>query len=175
VYAKADVGVLTDGGSNHRRTAKNYNIIRFADVLLMAAEAEVEVGTLEKATEYVNLVRARAANQGSMVIDPNGNPAANYQTKPYLLPFTDQAIARNAVRFERRLELALEGHRFFDLVRWGIAGQVLNAYVGKEKLKRTYKNTAVFTVGKNEYYPISNRILEIAKKGGNILEQNPGY
>jgi hypothetical protein len=175
VYAKADIGALTNGGSNHRQTAKNYNIIRFADVLLMAAEAEVEVGTLEKAREYINLVRARAANPVSMVKDANGNPAANYQTKTYLLPFPDKATARNAARFERRLELAMEGHRFFDLVRWGIAGQVLNTYVAKEKLKRTYKNTATFTVGKNEYYPISNRVLEVAKKGGNVLEQNPGY
>jgi hypothetical protein len=175
VYQKSEVGGLTNGGSNHRQTAKNYNIIRFADVLLMAAEAEVEIGSLEKAREYVNRVRARAANPGSMVRDASGNPSANYQTKSYAVPFADQAMARNAVRFERRLELAMEGHRFFDLVRWGVAAQVLNAYASKEKLKRTYKNTAVFTAGKNEYYPISNRVIEIAKKGGNILEQNPGY
>ncbi|MEO6723574.1 MAG: RagB/SusD family nutrient uptake outer membrane protein [Ferruginibacter sp.] len=175
VYAKADVGGLTNGGSNHRQTAKNYNIIRFADVLLMAAEAEVEVGSLAKARDYVNLVRARAGNTVSMVKDANGNPAANYKTQPYAVPFTGQTMAREAVRFERRLELALEGHRFFDLVRWGIADQVLNAYVGKEKLKRTYQNTAVFKAGKNEYYPISQRVIEIAAKGGNILTQNPGY
>ena len=175
VYAKADVGGLTNGGSNHRQTAKNYNIIRFADVLLMAAEAEVEVGTLDKARDYINLVRTRAGNTVSMVKDANGNPAANYKTEPYTVPFTSQAMAREAVRFERRLELALEGHRFFDLVRWGIADQVLNAYVTKEKLKRTYKNTAVFKKGKNEYYPISQRVIEIAAKGGNILTQNPGY
>jgi starch-binding outer membrane protein, SusD/RagB family len=175
VYAKSDVGGLTNGGSNHRQTAKNYNIIRFADVLLMAAEAEVEVGTLDQARTYVNMVRARAGNDVSMIKDANGAKAANYQTKEYLVPFSSQAMAREAVRFERRLELALEGHRFFDLVRWGIADQVLNAYVGKEKMKRTYKNTAVFTKGKNEYYPISQRVIEIAKKGGNILDQNPGY
>lgn len=173
VYAKADIGVLT--GVNRRQTAKNYNIIRFADVLLMAAEAEVEAGSLEKAREYVNRVRARAANPVSMVKDASGNPAANYQTKIYVAPFLDQATARKAVRFERRLELAMEGHRFFDLVRWGVAAQVLNAYATKEKLKRTYKNNAVFTAGKNEYYPIANRVIEIAKKGGNILDQNPGY
>ena len=174
VYAKSDVGVLTNGGSNHRQTAKNYNIIRFADVLLMAAEAEVEAGTLEKAREYVNLVRNRAGNVVSMVKDAAGNPAANYQTKPYT-QFTGQDEARRAVRFERRLELAMEGHRFFDLVRWEVAAQVLNTYVAKEKSKRTYKNTAVFTAGKNEYFPIANRVIEIAKKGGNTLEQNPGY
>jgi hypothetical protein len=175
VYAKSDVGVLTNGGSNHRQTAKNYNIIRFADVLLMAAEAEVEAGTLEQARTYVNLVRARAGNTVSMVKDANGNPAANYQTKTYTIPFPDKAAARNAVRFERRLELALEGHRFFDLVRWGVAAQVLTTYVTKEKTKRTYQTTASFTAGKNEYYPIANRVIEIARKGGNTMEQNPGY
>jgi hypothetical protein len=175
VYQKSEVGGLTNGGSNHRQTAKNYNIIRFADVLLMAAEAEVEVGTLEKAREYVNRVRTRAANAGSTVKEPNGSPSANYQTKNYTSPFQDQTTARKAVRFERRLELAMEGHRFFDLVRWGVAAQVLNAYAGKEKLKRTYKNTAIFVAGKNEYFPIANRVIEIATKGGNVLEQNPGY
>jgi hypothetical protein len=175
VYAKADVGGLTNGGSNHRQTAKNYNIIRFADVLLMAAEAEVEVGSLEKAREYVNLVRARAADPVSFVTNPDGTPAANYQTKPYATPFADKETARNAVRFERRLELAMEGHRFFDLVRWGVADQVLNAYANVEKGRRSYLNSAGFTKGKNEYYPISNRVLEVAAKGGNTLTQNTGY
>lgn len=175
VYQKSEVGGLTNGGSNHRQTAKNYNIIRFADVLLMAAEAEVEIGSTEKAREYVNRVRTRAANPASMVKDAGGNPAANYQTKIYAVPFADQATARKAVRFERRLELAMEGHRFFDLVRWGVAAQVLSTYVAKEKLKRTYKTTAAFTPGKNEYFPLANRVIEIATKDGNVLEQNPGY
>ena len=171
VYKATDVNSLT-GQSNHRQTGKNYNIIRFADVLLMAAEAEIEVGTLAKAQEYINRVRARAANPAGFV---PGAPA-NYQVKPYTLPFPDQATARNAVRFERRLELALEGHRFFDLVRWGIADQVLNAYLAVEKNRRTYKKSSGgFTKSKNEYYPIPNRVVEIAKKDGNILEQNPGY
>ena len=175
VYAKADIGSLTNAGSNHRQTAKNYNIIRYADVLLMAAEAEVEVGSLEKAREYVNIVRARAADPVSFVTDSLGNPAANYEAKPYLLPFPDKETARKAVRFERRLELAMEGHRFYDLVRWSIADQVLTNYVDVEKTKRTYLTSASFTKGKNEYYPISNRVIEVAAKGGNTLVQNPGY
>ena len=175
VYAKADIGSLTNAGSNHRQTAKNYNIIRYADVLLMAAEAEVEVGSLEKAREYVNIVRARAADPVSFVTDSLGNPAANYEAKPYLLPFPDKETARKAVRFERRLELAMEGHRFYDLVRWSIADQVLTNYVNVEKTKRTYLTSASFTKGKNEYYPISNRVIEVADKGGNKLVQNPGY
>lgn len=171
VSKNSDLGGFTNI-SNFRQTAKNYNIIRFADVLLMAAEAEIEVGSLAKAQEYINRVRTRAAEPGSAVA---GSPAS-YNIKTYLLPFADQAAARTAVRFERRLELAMEGHRFFDLVRWGIADQVLNAYLAKEKDRRSYlKSSAGFTKGKNEYYPIPNRVIEIAKKAGNILEQNPGY
>lgn len=172
VYKSADIGVATNGGSNHRQTAKNYNIIRFADVLLMAAEAEIEVGTLTKAQEYINRVRTRAANPAGFV---PGAPA-NYQIKTYTAPFASKEDARKAVRFERRLELAMEGHRFFDLVRWGIAAEVLNAYWTKEKDRRTYKkSSAGFTKGKNEYYPIPNPIIEVAKRDGNTLDQNPGF
>jgi starch-binding outer membrane protein, SusD/RagB family len=172
VYKSADIGVATNGGSNHRQTAKNYNIIRFADVLLMAAEAEIEVGSLTLAQEYINRVRNRAANPAGFV----PNAPANYVIKPYTAPFASQDVARKAVRFERRLELALEGHRFFDLVRWGIAAEVLNAYWTTEKGRRGYLNSSAgFTKGKNEYYPIPNPIIEVAKRDGNLLEQNPGY
>lgn len=168
--------------NNVRQTAKNYNIIRFADVLLMAAEAEIEVGSLEKARTYINRVRTRAANPSGFVANTNppgfvnGTAPANYQVQQYTTPFADQATARKAVRFERRLELAMEGHRFFDLVRWGIADQVLNGYQAVEKTRRSYKNgSGGFTKGKNEYYPIPNRVIQIAAVGGNTLEQNPGY
>ncbi|HVG15256.1 MAG TPA: RagB/SusD family nutrient uptake outer membrane protein [Chitinophagaceae bacterium] len=171
VNKNADIGGFTNV-SNVRQTAKNYNIIRFADVLLMAAEAEVEVGSLAKAQEYVNRVRTRAANPAGYV----PGATANYAAKNYVAPFADKTVGRNAVRFERRLELALEGHRFFDLVRWGIADVVLNAYLTKEKDRRSYKkSSAGFIKGKNEYYPIPNRVIEIAKKSGNTLDQNPGY
>ncbi len=60
-------------------------------------------------------------------------------------------------------------------VRWGIAAETLNAYLAKEKLKRTYKATAIFTKGKNEYFPIPASIIDIAAKYGNKLDQNPGY
>lgn len=171
VYKSSDVGGFTNI-NNHRQTAKNFNIIRFADVLLMAAEAEIEVGSLALATNYINRVRMRAANPGSAV---QGAPA-NYNINPYLVPFTDQATARNAVRFERRLELAMEGHRFFDLVRWGIADQVINNYINTEKQRRSFfKGSGGFTKGKNEYYPIPNRVIEVAQISGNSLDQNPGY
>ncbi len=168
--------------NNVRQTAKNYNVIRFADVLLMAAEAEIEIGSLEMARTYINSVRTRAANPSGFVANTNppgfvnGTAPANYQVKPYGSPFPDQNIARKAVRFERRLELAMEGHRFFDLVRWGIAAEVLMPYLATETVRRSYKNgSGGFTKGKNEYYPIPNRVIQIAQIDGNILDQNPGY
>jgi hypothetical protein len=171
VYKSSNVNGLT-GQDNHCQTAKNCNLIRFADVLLMAAEAEVELNDLQRVWEYVNRVWARAANPAGFV---QGAPA-NYVINLYTAPFTDQAMAREAVRFERRLELAMEGHRFFDLVRWGIAAETLNPYLNMKKDRRNYlKTSAGFTKGKNEHYSIPNHIIEIARKAGNTLEQNPGY
>ncbi len=170
IFSKKDENVLTSSGWKNI-TAKDIYLIRYADVLLMAAEAEIEVGSLATARTYINMVRARAKNPISWV---QGAPA-NYVINLYTAPFTSQAYARDAVRFERRLELAEEGHRFFDLVRWGIAAEVLNTYLAKEKLKRVYKQTASFTAGKNEYFPIPATIIDISAKGGNILTQNPGY
>jgi hypothetical protein len=180
VTKNSDLGNFTNI-SNFRQTAKNYNIIRFADVLLMAAEAEIEAGSLIKAQEYINRVRTRAKNTAGFVPTAPAsqfNPLApiNYKIEVYTVPFADQATARKAVRFEKRLELAMEGHRLFDLVRWGIAAEVLNAYHAIEKDRRIYKRgSAGFTKGKNEYYPIPDRVIQIAKAGGNSLEQNPGY
>lgn len=175
IYYKSQENTLTDGSSWTRGYATmNYTIIRFADVLLMAAEAEVELGNLEKAREYVNMVRARAANPDSWVKNPDGTDAANYQIELYNDPWTDQGVARTAVRFERRLELSGEGHRFFDLVRWGIAAETLNAYLANEaKILVTKFGGASFTSGKNEYFPIPQTQIDI--QGSDVLTQNPGY
>jgi hypothetical protein len=151
--------------------AVNYNIIRFADVLLWAAEAEVEGGSLDKARGYVNMVRGRAKN--GCVVTNGGGPAANYSIGLYNTSWTSQDYARRAVRFERRLELALEGHRFFDLVRWGVADTYLNAFVQGEKGRGvgSVQSTAVFKKGKNEYYPIPQQEIILNPK----LNQNIGY
>jgi hypothetical protein len=85
-------------------------------------------------------------------------------------------MARKAVRFERRLELAMEGHRFFDLVRWGIAPETLNAYIAKEKNLRQYLIGAEFTPGVNEYFPIPERQVILSTIDGKpTLQQNPGF
>jgi hypothetical protein len=170
--------------------ANNYRMIRYAHILLWAAEVEAELGNLEKAREYVNMVRERAANPEGFVkvsttagqsdwdayLAGEGKPAANYVIKPYLIPWTNLEMARNAIRFEERLEFGMEGTRFFDLSRWGIAAEVLNAYIENEKDKRTYLNGAQFIKGKHEFYPIPRReIITTAVGGEPTLVQNPGY
>lgn len=173
---KSENGSLTWSG-NPRQNANNYRLIRLSHVLLWLAECEVETnGDLEKARSLVNQVRKRAANPDGFVKLANGGPAGNYVVNEYTTPWTDQAVARKAVRFEMRLEFAMEGHRFFDLVRWGVADQVLNAYVAAEKSKRVYLNGVNFVKGKHEYYPIPNQeILNSQLNGSATLRQNPGY
>ena len=172
VYYKRQEKSLTDASFwTNGVVASNYSMIRFADVLLWSAEAEVEVGSLEKARTLVNLVRARAANPASWV---SGSPAT-YSVGLYA-SFPSQDVARTAVRFERRLELAMEGHRFFDLVRWGIAATTLNAYIAKEKSLRQYLQAATFVAGKSEYFPIPQGEIDQSQvNGAPTLKQNPGY
>jgi len=174
-YYKSDVGKFQDNSSwTPGYTALNFPIIRYADVLLLAAEAEIEVGSLAKALEYTNLVRNRAANPASFVTK-NGAPAAKYVISPYpASTFATKALATTAVRFERRLELGDEGHRFFDLVRWGVAAPVLNAYLAYEgPLLPNTLGGAKFTAGKDEYLPIPQGQIDI--QGKDVLKQNPGY
>lgn len=180
-YSTRDASGWTPGYA-----ATNFMVIRFADVLLMAAEAEVEVGSLEKAREYVNMVRARAAapatftvardpqDQSKELFDANGNPvpAANYVISTYDEPWTDQAMARNAVRFERKLELAMEGYRFYDLIRWEIADEFLNAYLTYEAAKiPSHFSGASFTPGQDDYLPIPQVQIDLQPSG--VLQQNP--
>ena len=173
VHHKSHVGTYTDGTTwTGGVNSLNYKFMRFADVLLMAAECEIEVGSLATALQYVNRVRARASNPTTWV---QGSPTS-YAISQYVA-FPDQAYARNAVRFERKLELGQEGHRFFDLVRWGIADVELNKFLAYEKTKlASAYGAATFTKGKNEYFPIPQRQIDLQKINGvSTLEQNPGY
>jgi hypothetical protein len=175
VMYRSDVGTNTFA-SNPRLNANNYRMVRYSHVLLWLAEVEVEVGSLEKARDYVNQIRRRAANPDGFVKGTDGKAAANYIIKEYTAPWTDKAVARKAVQFEERLEFGMEGHRRFDLVRWGIADQVLNAYYPIEAKKRSYLSGVTFIKGKHEYFPIPlQEILNSQKNGAPTLTQNPGY
>jgi starch-binding outer membrane protein, SusD/RagB family len=172
---------LNGAGWTAGPSALNYNIIRLADVVLWRAEVAVEENDLNEARKLVNKVRLRAKT-GSVVKEAdNQTPAANYVINEYPEghhAFSTQEKARRAVYFERRLELAMEGHRFFDLVRWGIAKDYIDKYQAAEKLRRPTQlnNANPFVVGKNEYFPIPLIQIDASKiKETPTLTQNPGY
>ncbi|MBF12452.1 MAG: RagB/SusD family nutrient uptake outer membrane protein [Flavobacteriaceae bacterium] len=168
-------------------TANNFRIMRLGHVLLWAAEAAVETGDLEKARGYVNRLRARAANpsgfqegatQGATRPEYTltGAPAANYVIGEYTAPWTDAATARKAVRYESRLETAMEGNRFFDLQRWGTQSQVLNEYLSRESRYRIYLQGKSFTAPKNQFYPIPTYAIDRSFSDGEpTLTQDPNY
>nr|WP_276899297.1 RagB/SusD family nutrient uptake outer membrane protein [Pedobacter kyonggii] len=149
-------------------TGLNVNLIRLADVYLMAAECAVEKGDLGRALILVNAVRARAAKITPR--DINGTPAAAYKVSQYT-SFPNDTYARNAVRFERRLELALEGHRFFDLVRWGVAKQTLESYFSFEGGYFNYLK-GITIEARDDYFPLPQDQID---RSNGTLKQSPGY
>ncbi|WP_296697639.1 RagB/SusD family nutrient uptake outer membrane protein [Algoriphagus sp.] len=172
VYAKSEEGSFQDNSSwTPGYTGINFMIIRFADVLLMAAEAEIETGGLEKAREYVNLVRTRAIN--SKLERESGDMAANYVISTYDSPWSDADLARRAVRMERLLELGMEGHRFYDLVRWNTAKEELDFYFALDgQLLAAALGGASYS-DKFKYVPIPQDQIDLV--GSDILIQNPGF
>jgi len=152
--------------------AKNYDILRYDEILLMQAEAYIELGQPANALPLINQVRARAAASTARLKKLDGSFASNYNMQQYSATGWTQLYARQALQWERRLEFATEGQRFFDLVRWGIAEQTLNAYIAVEKNRRPFLSTAVFTAGRDEYLPIPQS--EITFTNG-LYKQNPGY
>ena len=153
--------------------AMNYYIIRYAEVILWRAEAAVELNKLEEARTLVNQIRERAKNSTYVKTLDGTADAAPYVIATYDAPWTDVAAARAAVRTETRLELAMEGHRFFNLVRWGVADKVINEYLAVEKIRRTHLTNANFVKGKNEYFPIPQEYVDNTKD--KEVVQNANY
>ncbi|SEO11202.1 Starch-binding associating with outer membrane [bacterium A37T11] len=189
IYWQATQNVYSDQSSWAPGTAINVLIIRFADVLLMAAESEAQQGNLEKAQAYVNRVRSRAANpEGWLYTYKNtsspmsgfsNKAAANYKIQPYSTgTFVNigKEAALQAIYFERKLELAMEGHRFFDLVRWGQAESTINAFFNYESKFTTDIKGGKYQSSKNDLFPIPQRQIDLSNAAGNkILQQNSGY
>ncbi|MEO6733863.1 MAG: RagB/SusD family nutrient uptake outer membrane protein [Ferruginibacter sp.] len=153
-------------------TAKNYDILRYDDILLMQAEAYIELGQQANALPIINQLRKRAAASTGKLKKADGTFASNYNIKEYTSAGWTQDYARKALQWERRLEFATEGPRFFDLVRWGIAEPTLNGYIAVEKNRRSFLSTAKFTAGRDEYLPIPQSEITFTK---GLYKQNPGY
>jgi len=165
----------------------NIHIYRYADALLLLAEAEVEAGDPENARIIVNEIRTRAGQvaQGpgtdlasmTVPIDDASITWADYEIGLYPPgSFDDPAYARQAVRVERRLELAMEGARFFDLKRWGIAADVLNTYTGVEATRRSFLGAAAPFQERHNRFPIPSLQLELSEEDGQpTLQQNSGW
>ena len=204
IHEKASGAEATVGWQPEQQSSINIHLFRYADLLLMLAEAQVETNDLTGAMANVNLVRNRAAvaAQGcgagtgtdvaatyplcagdTRLAVPINDPKitwARYDVRPYT-SFPSQAYAREAVRAERRVELAVEGQRFFDLRRWGVTAPVINGYLtgiggGREDTRRLYLAAAEPITARHRFYPIPNSQIELSKVGGQeTLKQNPGW
>ncbi len=150
---------------------KNRIVLRFADVLLMRAEALIELHRSAEALPLINQVRTRAKNSTTLTGYANDKTLVETYKNGDNIVWTEEN-ARKALRWERRLELAMENGRFFDLVRWGIADQAMNAYYDVEKSRRSYYSSAHFTADRNEYLPIPEAQIRLSKY---LYKQNPGY
>jgi hypothetical protein len=201
---------LSGGWAPTQQNSVRIHLYRFADLLLLLAEAQVETGDLAGALANVNLVRVRAGQtaQGcGFRSDPNiGAPVqavypqcagdariavpindpkitwAKYNVQPYPA-FPNANYAREAVRTERRLELAMEGQRLYDLRRWGLtyAKAAIDGYIngiggGNEKARITYKASAEPFIQRHLLFPLPNIQIQLSKVGADSrLTQNPGW
>lgn len=133
----------------------NHIVLRYADVLLMRAEALIQLndGRIDEAVSLINELRTRAAQSTSAISDYERDYGVRISVRPYSGSYS-QAEALKMLKMERRLELAMESDRFFDLVRWGEAAEVLNDYYAHEADNCSIYTGASFTKDKNEYLPV---------------------
>jgi hypothetical protein len=144
-------------GAGWGESPMNIRILRYADVILVAAEAAIMTGNNDKAIQYLNMVRTRARMCG-----PAGNTVpANYEA--------GYTVTMDDLIHDRRLELAMEGHRFYDLVRWNKATERLS---NSSIILTSGPTTCSFQSPKNDFYPIPQS--EVNKSQGKLL-QYPGW
>ena len=157
---------------NQWASSMNRIVFRYADLLLMRAEAMIQLGQISEAITLINQVRDRAAGlaKNSVVANYPSKYGVHYAVGKYKDSYSkDEAM--KIVKMERRLELAMESERFFDLVRWGDAATVINKFYTDESRTMNFLSGSVFTADENEYLPIPYE--QIAASNGNY-EQNIG-
>jgi hypothetical protein len=148
-------------------SSMNRIVFRYADVLLMRAEAYAQLGDADKAIALVNQIRTRAAGSTQMISGYQGSYGVKMYVANYKGTYTKEEAIK-IVKMERRLELAMESERFFDLVRWGDAATVLNKYYAEEIGSCAIYSNAHFTANKDEYLPIP--FSQIAASNGNYTQ-----
>jgi hypothetical protein len=156
-------------------SSKNTDIIRYADVLLWKAEALIQLNRENEALTIINQIRQRAIDSKGMLKDNAGNAVSNYRMDIYKSGVNctwNKDFAIKALQWERRLEFAMEGIRFFDLVRWGVAAEYINNYFVQESSKREYIKSGKFTKGKHEYFPIPQNQINFSN---GLYKQNKGW
>lgn len=176
MFKKAEKALATSTGWATGVNANNYRKFRLAHVILWLAECEAQIGTLDKATFYVNLIRKRAKASNVVKLD-NGTPAANYKVEPYPATFASKEYALKAIKAEERVEFGMEGYRFFDLVRWGDAATVLNNYLSVDGTQIGALAGKTFKAGTHEIWPIPQAQIDLSvdASGKSVLKQNTGY
>ncbi len=153
----------------------NKKMIRYDDVLLWKAEILIQLDREMEALPYINQIRTRAANSLVRLTQADGSYTMNYHIATYQPGINcnwTKDFAWKALMWENRLEFACEGHRFFDLQRWGLLEKTMNEYFAIERTRFDWFNDARFTAGRDEYFPISQPQMNYSK--GNYT-QNPGY
>lgn len=150
--------------------SKNRIVLRYADVLLMRAEALIELNREQEALPLINQIRERAKNSTLLIPYAENTQVALYE--PGVNCDWTNSFAREALRWERRLEFAMEGSRFFDLVRWGIADEILNEFYKEEVAIAPYYKDAKFDKNKDEFLPIPEQQINFSR---GLYEQNINY
>jgi hypothetical protein len=173
VYKQSQEGTLTEVGSwTSGYTANGYRMIRYADVLLLKAECEAMNSAGDLGFGEVNLIRARAANTAGFVKEADGTTnAANYVINVYPTAFANTAEAMHAIKFERKLELGQEGHRYYDLQRWGNPHVDLQRMMDYE-LTMSWSNLLYsgVSIGPEDVnFPVPQRQIDVSN---NVLQQN---
>ncbi len=148
---------------NQWASSMNRIVFRYADVLLMRAEALAQLGKTAEAISLVNQVRSRAIGMtsGSVVANYPNKYGVHYAIGKYNGSYSKEETMK-IVKMERRLELAMESERFFDLVRWGEAATVINRFYTTESEKMNFLSGSMFTANKNEYLPIPDDQMKAA-------------
>jgi hypothetical protein len=190
MFLKSEEGIFsTNTGWARGVNANNFRAYRYAHVLLWRAEVAIRENTassLEYARQLINQVRARAANslvmgrcrtfrfpKGVRPVVDSSRTAANYRIGIYPSAGWNYNYAFRALQWELRLEFAMEGQRFYDLVRWGTAAETINSYRKKDaEFRELHRHTHDFVAGKHEYMPIPRQETDLLR---GILVQNPGY